>query len=135
MKAKLPPYQEALRYLENAKETLKKAGKEGGLYQDVKYVKTASGTAYSAILYALDEYLKQKEGLKYKKPKSIEDYQSRITKQNKKLLALLVNAYDSLHINGYYIGTTSVKTITSGFEDAYNIIEYIKNIHSDLSIG
>ncbi len=127
MKPKLPPYSEALRYMENAKETLKKAGKEDGLYQDVKYVKTASGTAYSAILFALDEYLKQKEGLKYKKPKSIEDYQTRITKQNKKLLTLVVSAYETLHILGYYHGATSVKTITSGFEDAYSIIEYIKN--------
>ncbi len=126
MKEKSTPYAEAHRYMDNAKETLKKAGKEGGLYIDKKYVKTASGIAYNAVLLAIDKYLKQKEGANFKKPKSIEDYQSRITKQNKKLLALLNAAYDSLHLAGYYHGTHSVKTITSGLEDAYQIIEYIK---------
>lgn len=123
----LTPYKESLRYMENAKETLQKAGKDFGTYKDKKYVRTASGTAYSAVLLALDEYLKQKEGLKFKKPKSIEDYQSRITKQNKKLLALLIEAYDTLHLAGYYHGTNSVNTITRGFNNAYKIIEYIKD--------
>jgi Domain of unknown function (DUF5618) len=123
----LTPYQESLRYMNNAKETLQKAGKDVGIYKDKKYVRTASGTAYSAVLLALDEYLKQKEGLKFKKPKSIEDYQSRVTKQDKKLLALLVGAYDILHILGYYHGTNSVDTITRGFNNAYKIIEYIKD--------
>jgi hypothetical protein len=120
-------YLEALRYMDNAKENLQKAGKDEGLYKDKKYVRTASGIAYNAILIALDEYLHRKEGNSYKKAKSIEEYKSRITNKDKKLLTLLVSAYDTLHINGYYIGTTSVKTITSGFEDAYKIIEYIKD--------
>jgi hypothetical protein len=121
------PYLEALRYMDNAKESLKKAGKDSGLYQDVKYVKTASGTAYSGILYALDEYLKRTEGAKYKKPKSIEDYKMRITKKDKTLLALLVSTYESLHLLGYYHGATSVKVIQAGFDDAFAIIEYIKD--------
>ena len=121
------PYQEALRYLQNAKETLQKAGKDGGLYKDKKYVKAASGMAYSGVLLALDAYLAQKEGNRYKKPKSIEDYQTRLAKQNKKLLALVNNAYGSLHIEGYYYGIPSVKNIQSGFEDAYKIVEYIKD--------
>jgi hypothetical protein len=119
------PYKEALRYLENAKETLKKAGKEDDLYKDIKYVKTASGTAYSGVLIAIDEYLKRKEGLKYKKAKSIEDYRRRVAKQNKKLLTLLNSVYDSLHILGYYFGTNVVKHINTGFEEAYQIIKYI----------
>ena len=120
-------YLEALRYMDNAKETLKKAGKDDGLYQDKKYVRTASGTAYNAILIALDEYLQRKEGNKFKKPKSIEDYKGRITNKDKKLLALLISAYHSLHILGYYYGDTTVKHIINGFEDAYSIIEYIKD--------
>lgn len=120
-------YKEALRYLQNAKETLQKAGKDGKDYADVKYVKTAAGTAYSAILLALDEYLRQKEGQKYKNPKSIEDYQARLAKQNKALKSLLNSAYATLHLAGYYHGTTSSKVIQSGFNDAYKIVEYIKN--------
>jgi len=121
------PYQEALRYLQNAKDTLQKAGKDGKDYADIKYVKTAAGTAYSAVLLAIDEYLRQKEGNRYKKPKSIEDYQTRLAKQNKTLKSLLNSAYAALHLAGYYHGTTSSKIIQSGFEDAYKIVEYIKN--------
>ncbi len=120
------PYLESLRYMDNAKENLKKAGKDDGLYDDIKYVRTASGIAYNAVLIALDEYLKRKEDNDYKKPKSIEDYTKRIAKQNKKLLTLVNDVYDNLHILGYYHGTKSVKNIQAGFEEAYAIIDFIK---------
>jgi hypothetical protein len=59
-------YSEALRYMDNAKETLKKANKDEGLYKDKKYVRTASGI--NAVLITLDEYLEKKEGeVKFKK--------------------------------------------------------------------
>ncbi|MCL6102727.1 MAG: DUF5618 family protein, partial [Bacteroidetes bacterium] len=60
-KIKAEYYKEAIRYMDNAKETLKKAGKEDDLYQDSKYVKTASGIAYNAVLKALDGYFILKE--------------------------------------------------------------------------
>ncbi len=43
--------------MDNAKETLKKAGKEGKYFTDEKYVKTASGIAYNGVLKALDGFL------------------------------------------------------------------------------
>jgi len=49
-------YNEAIRYMDNAKETLKMAGKEDRFYNDKKYVKTACGTAYNGVLEALDGY-------------------------------------------------------------------------------
>jgi ABC-type branched-subunit amino acid transport system ATPase component len=122
----LPPSEEAARYLENARQILsEKARKDEGEYKDIKYVKMASGTAYSAALLILDEYLKQKEGLNYTKPKTIEDYTSRVRKYDKKLLALLLDAYDELHINGYYIGTRSVNTIQRGLEHVTRMLNYI----------
>ena len=89
-------YDEAMRYIENAKETLKKAGKKDGEYGDIKYVQTASGTAYVGILLALDEFLSRREGDAFKKPKSIEDYQRRVTKQDKKVLKWL----NLVYVNG-----------------------------------
>src|SRR5687768_9956171 len=87
----LLPAEEAARYLENARTILsEKAGKKDGVYADAKYVKMASGTAYSAALLILDEFLKQKEGLKFVKPTSIEDYTNRIRKYDKKLMRLLL---------------------------------------------
>ena len=122
----LTPYQESLRYIDNAKLSLKQAGKKDGEYDDVKYVQTAAGTAYVGTLLAIDEYLKRKEGSKYKKARSIEEYQIRLAKQDRKMLKLINSVYDSLHLAGYYHGTHSVKTIANGFEDALAIIEYIK---------
>jgi len=122
----LSPAEEAARYLQNAKEILsEKAGKKDGLYADVKYVKMAAGTAYSAALLILDEYLKQKEGVKFIKPKSIEDYTNRVRKYDKKLLRLLVNVYDELHIIGYYHGTKSVDTIQTGLSNVTKMLAYI----------
>lgn len=125
---KLPnPYEEAHRYIDNAKLTLKeKAGKKDGEYADIKYVKTAAGTAYIGTLLAIDEYLIRKEGGKFTKPKSIEEYRTRIAKQNKKLLSLLNEAYGDLHISLYYHGIPSVRIMTNGLATALEIIEYIK---------
>jgi hypothetical protein len=50
-------YNEAIRYMDNAKECLSKAKKEGNFYHDSKYVKMACGTAYSGLLVALDGFL------------------------------------------------------------------------------
>jgi len=122
----LAPAEEAARYLENAKMILsEKAGKKDGVYADAKYVKMASGTAYSAALLILDEFLKQKEGLKFVKPTSIEDYTSRVRKYDKKLMRLLLEVYDELHINGYYHGTKSVTTIQLGLDNVRQMLKYI----------
>ncbi|MFA6924535.1 MAG: DUF5618 family protein [Bacteroidales bacterium] len=119
-------YNEAVRYMDNAKETLKKAGKENKFYKDDKYVKTACGIAYNGILKALDGYFILKNMSSPKGKKSIQYYQSNITKLDKKLLNYINNAYEILHISGYYEGVTSVKVIQTGFEYAYEIINKIK---------
>lgn len=119
-------YLEAIRYMDNAKESLKKANKENGIYHDIKYVQTASGVAYNGVLIAIDHYIKSKQGDKFKKPKSIEEYRSLLAKLNKKILSLLNAVYDELHLAGYYHGTPSAKTIEAGFANAYKIIEFIK---------
>ncbi len=119
-------YNEAMRYMDNARETLKKAGKEGRYYLDDKYVKTACGTAYNGVLKALDGYLALKEVEKKKGRKSIEYYQEQVGKLDKKLGAALYNAYAILHLAGYYDGVTSVATIQDGFEVAEDIIKRIE---------
>ena len=121
-------YNEAIRYMDNAKEYLKNAKKDGNYYHDPKYVKTACGVAYSGLLVALDCFLILK-GIgkpKGKLRKSIEHYQSSITKIDKKLLDYLNNAYKILHLWGYYDGIESVSIIKEGFDEAYKIINKIK---------
>lgn len=119
-------YNEVIRYMDNAREALKKAGKSGAFYNDPKYVKMACGTAFNGMLIALDTYLYLKGVEKTKGRKSIEYYQKNISKTDKRLLNYLNNAYEVLHLSGYYDGTTGVKVIQSGFEYAYAIIERIK---------
>lgn len=119
-------YKEAIRYMDNAKETLKKAGKEGDAYKDDKYVKTACGIAYNAVLKALDGYLIIKEVKAPKRRKSIEFYRDNVAKIDRKLMAHLNNAYTILHLDGYYDGIVIVDTISSGLKSAYTIIDIIK---------
>ena len=119
-------YVEALRFMDNARETLIKAGKEDDLYKDDKYVKTACGIAYCAVLKALDGYLLLKEVKRQKGRKSIEYYRENISKIDRKLMQYLNNAYMTLHLDGYYDGNVSVDTISSGFKSAYLIIDKIK---------
>jgi hypothetical protein len=119
-------YNESMRYIENARLQLKQAGKEDRNYLDEKYVHTACGTAYIGMLKALDFLFDIKQVPKKKGRKSIEFYQSYLSKINKKLLNYLNNAYRILHIEGYYEGMTEIKTIEAGFENAILIIESMK---------
>ena len=123
---KINNYNEAIRYMDNAKETLKKADKEDSFYIDDKYVKTACGTAYNGVLKALDCYFLLKEILRKKGRKDIDYYKSTITKIDKKMLNYLNNVYEVLHLSGYYDGITDVKVVARGFELASDIIEKIK---------
>jgi hypothetical protein len=68
-------YAEALRYMDNAKDALRKAKKNGKYYTDPKYVRTASGVAYSGMLLALDALMRIKDvAPPSKNKKSIEWY-------------------------------------------------------------
>ncbi|MDR0613459.1 MAG: DUF5618 family protein [Dysgonamonadaceae bacterium] len=119
-------YAEAIRYMENAKETLKKAGKEDHYYKDRKYVKTACGTAYNGVLIALDAYLRLKGIKKTKGRKSIEYYCEQVGNLDKKMLRQVNSAYETLHLSGYYDGILNARIIKTGFDEAYGIIEKIK---------
>jgi len=120
------PYLESMRYIDNAKDTLKLAGKDGKFYIDDKYVHTACGTAYNGMLKALDFLFDIKKVPKRRGKKSIEYYETNLSKLDKKLLKHLTNGYDILHRYGYYDGGKSVPVIKVGFDDAISIIEAIK---------
>ncbi|MDR0866292.1 MAG: DUF5618 family protein [Candidatus Symbiothrix sp.] len=128
-------YAEAIRYMDNAKETLKKAGKEGKWYQDEKYVKTACGTAYNGVLKALDGYFYIRGVEKKKGRKSIEYYREYAARLDKKVLSHLNAAYEVLHLSGYYDGILSVSVINSGFDVAYDMIEQIKPLQAAYNPG
>ena len=120
------PYKEAMRYIENARETLKLAGKEDKFYIDPKYVKTACGKAYSGMLVALDILFNIKKVPKKRGRKSIEYYQIILSKMDKRLLNHLNSAYQVLHLAGYYEGEKKVQVIEAGLDSAISIINALK---------
>ncbi len=112
--------------MDNAKETLEKAGRNSRYFKDSKYVKTACGIAYSAILVALGGYFESKGIQKRKGRKNINYYIQNLAQLDRKLLTSLNAAYDILHLDGYYDGVTIIKLIEAGFEEAMSIIEKTK---------
>lgn len=120
------PYKEAMRYIENASDTLKLAGNDGKFYIDSKYVKTDCGTAYSGILVALDSLFEIKNVPKRRGRKAIDYFQNNLSKIDKRLLNYLNNAYNILHLDGYYSGMIGIKLIETGFDYAISIIDALK---------
>ena len=122
---------EALRYLNNAKEILRNAPREDGTYIDAKYVQEACGTAYLAVLKAIDDYLLNK-GLSQKYlPQFVDGYRKMIKKhlsiRNGRLLREFERIYRELHIAGYYRGLLSgVDTVKDAIKAAKSFIEKIK---------
>lgn len=122
---------EALRYYENAKEILKKSPVEDNRYADVKYVKSACGVAYLAVLKAIDEYLLNKGVTEKELPKSVDGYREMLKKylsiHNGKLTKDFERIYKELHIAGYYRGLLEgVDTVKDVMKAAKGFIEKIK---------
>lgn len=124
-------HREAIRYLNNAKELLSKSPIEGKVYTDVKYVKSACGVAYLAVLEAINEVLLQKGYTKKQLPKKVEEYEKALKKHisihNGKLQREFAMLYHGLHIAGYYRGDIfSVDAIRYYLRAAKQFIDKVK---------
>lgn len=122
---------EALRYLQNAKEILKSIPVEDNTYTDVKPVREAMGTAYLAVLEAINECLLKKGLTKKELPKSVDAYRKSLQKyiavHNGKLMREFEKLYDMLHIAGYYRGLLyDVDVVKDALKAARAFIEKIK---------
>lgn len=99
---------ESIRYLNNAKEILKSVPVVDDTYTDVKPVREAFGTAYLAMLEAINEVLLKKGLSKKELPKSVDAYREALRRHvsvhNGKLMREFEKLYDMLHIAGYYRG-------------------------------
>jgi uncharacterized protein DUF5618 len=121
-------FDEATRFMSNARKELQLAKKNGKIYEDKKHVQGACGYAYLAVLKAIDGMFILRNIPKPNKKgrRSIEYYTEGLTKVDKKMLDSLNIAYTILHILGYYDGFNDVKTISSGFEAADSILKKLK---------
>jgi hypothetical protein len=99
---------EALRYLQNAKDLLGQSPIEDDTYLDRKPVREAMGTAYLAVLEAINESLLKKGLTKRELPQSVESVRQalrrHLTARNGTLLREFEKLYDALHVAGYYRG-------------------------------
>jgi Domain of unknown function (DUF5618) len=116
-------YQEALRYVESAKEILStKAKKEDGLYKDKKYVRMAGNTLWNSVLEALDSRFPEIQTEKGRP--NISKYKEAVAKENKKILDKVVNAYDTLHLAMGYDGNQRYSLAQEGIQEAIEIIKW-----------
>ncbi len=122
---------EALRYLQNAKEILKNSSIEDNIYADIKPVKEAFGTAYLAVLEAINEALIKKGLTKKQLPKSVDAYRKALQKylgiHNGKLVKEFESLYDELHIAGYYRRLLhNTDTVKASLKTAERFIKKVK---------
>ena len=125
---------ESLRYLQNARQILRKAHREGHIYTDIKPVREACGTAYLAVLEAINEYLLAKGFTKKELPSSVQAYQQTLRKylgiHNGKLHKEFDMLYDALHLAGYYRGWLSdVEMVRDALNAAQQFIEKLGSPH------
>ena len=99
---------ESIKYLNNAKEILKAVPVEDDTYADIKPVRETFGTAYQAVLEAINEHLSKKGLSKKELPRSVDEYRKALQKhlaiRDGKLMREFEKLYDALHIAGYYRG-------------------------------
>ncbi|MEO5361858.1 MAG: DUF5618 family protein [Nitrospirota bacterium] len=108
MPKKIPKEHEPMYYLENARSILGNTPIEDNIYIEKKPVREAFGTAYLAILEAINEALIKKGITRKELPKSVDGYIAALKKylsvNNGKLIREFDRLYDTLHIAGYYRG-------------------------------
>ena len=118
------PIDEARRYVDNARETLREKGEfnaELNRYDDEKYVRAAGNYLWLGVLMALDAVFNVREDRRTRV--DIKDYREAVGRRDKKLLALVNDGYDVMHLYMNYDGNQSKGISDEGFRLANNIID------------
>jgi hypothetical protein len=104
---------------------------EGKFYTDKKPVREAFGTAYLAVLEAINQALLEKGFTKKELPRKVEEYRKALRKhfavRNGKLRNEFEWLYEGLHIAGYYRGEILlVHAVKDYLQAAKGFIEKVK---------
>jgi hypothetical protein len=116
--------EESRRYVDNAEKTLRENGRynsELKQYEDDKYVRAAGHYLWHSVLLALDAVFEVRKDRRTRV--DINDYYDAIRKRDKKLLALVNNSYNTMHLSMDYDGNSRKKVCDAGFELANDIID------------
>lgn len=117
------PIEESRRYVKNARKALRENGNldvEQNRYRDDKYVKAAGNYLWGGVLIALDAVFHVKVG---RDRVDIDDYRKAVGKRDRKLLGLVNDGYDYIHLNMTYDGCLSKMLCDEGFRLANQIID------------
>ena len=117
------PVEEARRYVDNAKQTLKDNGELDNTtrtYSDRKYVRSAGHFLWNAVLIVLDAVFGVKT--KTRPHPDVKDYKEAVASRDRKLLALVNAGYDTMHITMGYDGNPSKDVCDAGVRLANDII-------------
>jgi hypothetical protein len=125
------PIKEAERYMDNARTFLsEKAGKDGNYYTDDKYVRIAGHTAWCGVLVALEAVFNIKSKLKKDQRPDFQDYHTAVAKRDKKMHALLLAAYDSLHKTMGYDGNLNYPIVQNALSTGRDVIAWCEKIYT-----
>ena len=120
---KKDPIEEARRHVANAEEIIKKANYDPELnrYSDGKYVRMAGNTLWNGCLIALDALF----GISKRKGRpDIRKYKEEAGKRDKRLLAAVVDGYNTMHLSMGYDGSKDKRVCDAGFANANDIINH-----------
>lgn len=123
MKKKNDPIAEARRYVDNASKTLRENGEldvELNRYDDEKYVRAAGNYLWLGVLMAIDAVFHVRKDRRTRV--DINDYRECVGKRDRKLLALMNDGYDVMHLYMNYDGNQSKGVCDDGFRLANTII-------------
>lgn len=115
--------EEAKRYVDNAQNTLKNNEEYDPVlrrYNDHKYVCAAGHYLWHAVMLALDSVFHVRADRRTRV--DIDAYREAVRKRDRKLLALLNDSYQTLHIHMGYDGVLVKDTCDAGFRITNDII-------------
>ena len=115
---------EARRYVDNASKTLKENGDydpELNRYNDGKYVRAAGNYLWLGVLMALDAVFHVRSDRRTRV--DINDYREAVGKRDRKLLRLMNDGYDTMHLSMNYDGNPVKDVSDSGIRIANTIID------------
>lgn len=118
------PVKEARRYVDNAKKTLRedaKLNEDYSAYMDRKYVRAAGHYLWNAVLIMLEAVFHVDRNKKNRV--DIDDYLMVINKRDKKLTAMVLRAYEVMHLFMGYDGAKDKTVCATGITLAGEIID------------
>ncbi|MBO7084094.1 MAG: DUF5618 family protein [Bacteroidales bacterium] len=118
------PIEEARRYVDNAKKTLKENGElnpQTNRYEDPKYVRAAGNYLWHGVLIALDAVFNVRNDKRTRV--NINAYEEAVSKRDIKLLGWVTDGYQIMHLYMNYDGIQSKKVCDNGFQIANRIID------------